>query len=558
MKVLFSLIKTSLNINFGISALKYRFTKEKKRLWEPILVFISIIIGFVTMFGMFTFFLIGVFMAGKSLGQPEIVLTMAFMGAQLVILIFGIFYIMSSFYFSKDLNLLIPLPIKPGHIITAKLIIILINEYLVALPLLIPALIIYGIGFGVSVGYWLKGAFLILTTPILPLTIAALFVIILMRFVNIRKSKDLLVIIGSLLGLFIGIGINFFVQQIPEGSEEEFIKNLIESQEGIIRSISAKFPPSLWATYGLSKSGFEGLGYFILFIGVSLLLFAALIWLGNQIFYKGFLAGQEVYRKNKSLSVKQLEEHSAKTSSPVLALFWKEWKLFMRTPIYVMNGLAGMLVAPIFMIMPLLSRRSEFENLLIQLQNPELGFTVTLVVLAISLFISSINIVASTSISREGSTFWISKLIPVSPREQVLAKLFHSTVLSLIGIIPIIAIAQLLIGLSAFRVLALVILGIFGSFMLNTMNLIIDLIRPKLEWNDPQEAIKQNLNAMLGMLLSLISIALLAGISVILILVKSPEWLVYLILAIIMGSMDVITIQLLFALAKRQYARIEA
>ena len=41
--------------------------------------------------------------------------------------------------------------------------------------------------------------------------------------------------------------------------------------------------------------------------------------------------------------------------------------------------------------------------------------------------------------------------------------------------------------------------------MLNTMTLIIDVLRPKLEWNNPQEAIKQNMNALLSMLLSLIS-----------------------------------------------------
>src|SRR5690606_15496036 len=144
-------------VNFGISALKYRFTKEKKKLWEPILVLLSLLIGLGTMTGLYTLFLMGVFMAGKSLGQPEIVLTIAFVASQLIILIFGIFYIISSFYFSKDMNILIPLPIKPSQLIASKFVTILVNEYLVALPLLLPAIIIYGTSIKVNIVYWFKG-----------------------------------------------------------------------------------------------------------------------------------------------------------------------------------------------------------------------------------------------------------------------------------------------------------------------------------------------------------------------------------------------------------------
>ena len=45
MKQFINLLKISLNVNFGISALRYRFTKERKRLWEPVLIFLSIIVG---------------------------------------------------------------------------------------------------------------------------------------------------------------------------------------------------------------------------------------------------------------------------------------------------------------------------------------------------------------------------------------------------------------------------------------------------------------------------------------------------------------------------------
>ena len=108
----------------------------------------------------------GVFMAGQSLGHPEIVITLSFVASQLIILIFGIFYIISVFYFSNDMSILIPLPIKPGEVLGVKFITILLSEYLIALPMLLPAFIIYGAGSWQGILYWLKGSILILMAPI--------------------------------------------------------------------------------------------------------------------------------------------------------------------------------------------------------------------------------------------------------------------------------------------------------------------------------------------------------------------------------------------------------
>ena len=45
MRTFISLLKANLNVHFGISSLKYRFTKEKNRLWEPIAIIIAILVG---------------------------------------------------------------------------------------------------------------------------------------------------------------------------------------------------------------------------------------------------------------------------------------------------------------------------------------------------------------------------------------------------------------------------------------------------------------------------------------------------------------------------------
>ena len=191
-----------LNINYSISALKYRFTREKKKRWEPVLIGAAIIVSLLPLLAMYTAFILSAFAGGMLMGQPEIVLTMAFVFAQLVILIFGIFYIMGTFYFSKDIMSLVPLPLKPYEIIGGKFIVVMVNEYLTSLPLLLPPIIIYGIGTSQGLFYWLKSIVLMAAAPVIPLAIAALMVILLMRVVNIGRYKDLLAVAGGIILIF--------------------------------------------------------------------------------------------------------------------------------------------------------------------------------------------------------------------------------------------------------------------------------------------------------------------------------------------------------------------
>lgn len=557
MRALISLLKTHLNVYFGISSLKYRFTKEKKRLWEPVAILAAILLGGGSLVVMYSFLLLGVFIGGQAIGHPEIVLTLAFMVSQLVILIFGIFYIMSIFYFSKDMNILVPLPLKPGEVLGVKFITILISEYLIALPMLLPAFIIYGTGSWQGLFYWVKGFVLVLMAPILPLVIAAIFVVTLMRFINIRKSKDVMVVIGSLLGLFMGVGINFLTQNIPEGNEEEFIKHLIESNRGLIEAIGNKFPPSIWATIGLSDPGWQGWSYFLLFVGLSLLLMGLLFWIGNHFFYRGYLSGQESSRKNRTLSKKEMEKRASKISSPIIALFWREWKLFMRTPIYVMNGLAGMIMIPLIMMMPLITKSEELTEVLNYAKDPEYALITALACLGIMLFASSMNMISCTAVSREGHMFWISKIMPISPRDQILAKLLHGSTLSFIGLVVIAIPFHFFLEVSPYRLISIIILGLLASGLINVLGLMVDVLRPKLEWNDPQEAIKQNFNVFLGMLISFLVMAILGGISIILILNKIPEFLVYAALGLTTIILLVPSLCGLFALANIQYRNLE-
>ena len=560
MKPFASFVKMQLNVNYGISALKYRFTREKKKLWEPILIAVVIPLSLLPLLVMYTLMMTGVFAAGAALDQPEIILTISFLFAQLTILFFGMFYIMGTFYFSQDIESLIPLPLKPYEVVGGKFVVIMINEYITALPILLPPLIIYGVGSGQGLGYWLKGLLLTLATPVMPLAAAALVIMILMRFVNFRRYKDLLAVIGGLAAIALGMGVNMFAQNMAGVGDPDYIKNLIASKSGLIELIGSRFPPSIWATRGLSVHGMMGSGYILLFLFVSVLLFLLLLWLSNRVFYKALLAGQEVTGKKKALSGVQMDKQYGKTSSSVSAMMKREWKLLFRTPVYALNGLIGAIIGPLIVFVMFFAKGSDEEaaQLFDIINKPEMIDYVLLGGLALMLFTAGMNMVASTSLSREGKNFWITKMIPVSAQQQVTAKLLLSYLVSAGGIIVTAILMWVFVKVSPIWILGTGLVALLGAVPMVALSLMLDVFHPKLVWSSEQEAMKQNMNSVMGMLLSMLVLAILGVVTFVMLILKLPMWLVFAALGVVSVILGVLSILALYAVAQRKYKELEA
>ena len=125
------------------------------------------------------------------------------------------------------------------------------------------------------------------------------------------------------------------------------------------------------------------------------------------------------------------------------------------------------------------------------------------VILAAALFMTicgSINGTASSTFSREGAQFWISRVIPVAPREQAAAKFLHSYLVAMLGVVTASVVAAIFLHLKAAHLAAAVVLSLVAGVLLTAVGMMIDLARPLLDWTNPQKAIKQNLNVLLAML----------------------------------------------------------
>jgi ABC-2 type transport system permease protein len=495
MKKLVSLIKIDLNVSFGLSALKHKL-RDKRERTRMIIVFIALL-SLLPTYIMLIKGLQGLYLAYEYVGQKSAFLLSGFLYAQIFIFIFGIIFIMSKYYFSNDLNILVPLPIRAKDIIGTKFITSMINEYLTTLPIILPFIFIYGIKGGEGILYWLSSIFLVLFLPIIPLAIVSIIIMLFMKYTNIRGKKDLLRVIGYILLLVIILAFQFKMQSMGQKSiteGDDFFFNMAKDSNLLVKKFGMFFPWAMWGTLALTEAySLNGLLNFILFIGISILGFLIMLELSEKLFFKGLIGNMEVsHNKNKKISIKDY----SKLSPSFLAIGLKEIKMLFRTPVYLMNSVMGVIIIPIIFLI------SYYMNEGISLGGAGNYFDshlISLIGAGIIVFLAGIDGVGSTTFSREGKNLWIQRVLPIKTKDQIFGRIFAALIIQIIGIIALLISLYFVVELKIENIFWIAFLGLLGSVVMTEIGMIVDIFRPMLDWDNPQKVMKQNLNVVITM-----------------------------------------------------------
>ena len=130
----------------------------------------------------------------KEFDFSNLVLSFVIPIGGLTSIVFGIFSIISVFYFSKDSERLLPLPIKSSELLLAKFFSALFSEYLLLIMFIYPIIFGVGLGIGASFIYYLYSLIIFILMPIIPSVIMAIILMlfnkILMEFSHIIKKAD--------------------------------------------------------------------------------------------------------------------------------------------------------------------------------------------------------------------------------------------------------------------------------------------------------------------------------------------------------------------------------
>ena len=92
----------------------------------------------------------------------------------------------------------------------------------------------------------------------------------------------------------------------------------------------------------------------------------------------------------------------------------------------------------------------------------------------------------------------------MSYESQLFAKILSGIVISIFSTTGYILIAMLIIKIPLFALVISTIVSFFTCILFNYLQLVTDLIRPKLNWETEQAAIKQNMNTLFELLFAII------------------------------------------------------
>ncbi|MGI6129463.1 MAG: hypothetical protein ACOYEO_05140, partial [bacterium] len=113
-----------------------------------------------------------VYQAATMLGDPSLTLLLAAAAGLFTVLVFGVPYLASAFYYEDDFTRLAPLPLAPWQLAGAKLLMVWLGELLTLLLTVAPLLVVYGLRARPQPWYWLLLPLMYLLLPALPLAVA--------------------------------------------------------------------------------------------------------------------------------------------------------------------------------------------------------------------------------------------------------------------------------------------------------------------------------------------------------------------------------------------------
>jgi len=552
-----SLLKLQINSRFGLSMARYNFRHNRKELWKTIGMALIIIFALGQFVFLYTYMMSKLHEAARLMNSPQLILTMGAAAGGLVILFFGIFYILGALFLARDTEFLASLPIRQSSVFLSKFILVLMGEYPIALFFMLPPVIIYGTGAQKGILYYIAALICILLLPIVPLVISSLLSMVLMNVVSRSRRRELIIIIGSLV-LFLALfaGQNFLFSRIPENSSEmELYLKILQSRDGLVEWSGRIFPPSVWITKALSHTGAEAiknLGYLIL---LSAACFVPVWMLSSLIYQRGATAQLEAEKKTVR------KELTYKGSSPVMVIFKNEWKIILRTPVYALNSLIGIIVGPVLMAMPLFggtfAQDPDLQALFSLIDRFGSSSARVLIISGVLTLFGCFNAAISSTYSREGNSLWILKSIPVKPQVQAAGKLMAGYSISLLCAVATSLAMALSLRLSFGVWLSGTVLSAAALFPVCLAGILIDIARPKLNWNNPTEAIKQNMNVVLGMLAGATVIVALGAVSYGLLRLQASPVLLYGAIVVILAALSAAGVIALGKTAVRVYSRLE-
>ena len=452
----------------------------------------------------------------KIINQQEIFIGLILLVATAFCVIQTIFSSINVFYFTKDNEYILPLPLKPYEIILARTNVLIITEYIVTVLIGFIPLLVYGVLTSASMSYYLLMFVALVLVPILPILLVSIIVMIIMSFAKITKNKNKFQLIATILVLSIVIALSLSTTKLQDDITNEQLAHMLVEANGMVDLLKGYFPTLDYAISSLTSDSIvvaliELLKVLVFTIsGVIVYVFIA-----QKIYFKG-LVGNLFSSSSKKKNIK-INTNKYNNSKLYKSYISKEFKCLIRNPVFFMQCLLPAILIPLLMIvMVILQMKNSITPQMSEQLNSFNGntFIVACVILGVIQFFSMFIYIAITAISRDGKNAIFMKYIPVSLYKQYIYKCIPNIIMGSITSIISIVIANIILKLDMLMIVLVFIVAIIMNVAESIILIIIDLKRPKLEWDSEYAVVKQNFNLIFPMIISMVAIfiIILAGV----------------------------------------------
>lgn len=425
--------------------------------------------------------------------------------------VFGMSVILSVFYFSNDMNYLLPFPLRPWEIIASKFTVAFINESVMEFMIILSAMIGYMAATKFTLAGILVSVFTMITVPILPLVYCAVISVVLMTFTGLIKNKDSVhKIMGLATVLFIAIAF-YSVSMVGGLNIDNYAVSLANGHNALYNVLAVVFIHVKLICEGMTGNVAAVAGYIL----VNVVAIAIFLVLAQLFYFKG-VVGLGSAGKSSYVAVEELvRKGRAGKKGKMRAYFVKEMKVLFRTPAFLLNCVLINFLWPlmVYAVYMLQGSSTLFRTLLkyYRLGNEKMHVFVPVFVITVSILVTAANALASSAVTREGAGFVFMKYVPMSVRQQLMVKALVSIVISQTCLTLYIVTGAVWLKIDAGLTVFYLLLSLLGVMFVTFLGIALDTVNPKLLWDDEINALRGNSTVFFSMAYAMILGALLVA-----------------------------------------------
>ena len=505
MKVFLSLSGLLLKAFFGISRLKLE--KTPKGIAKQVGIGFLVLYGIASIGSIFVLMTLSNYDALAPIGLQGMVILNNLVLVSIMTFGLSLILVMSIYFMSGAEIGLQALPLKPWQLFSAKLVVVYVSEVFFSLLVLVPTLVIFGIREQPGLLFYVHGLAGALLVPLIPVCLVFFLVVPVMRAFRRVRNRSALLFVSGFLGIAAMVAFQVYFQSgLTRMTDPEWIIASLGSPDSLVGSIGSLYPPTylLWKAMS-GGAAFQAVGSFLLLAGIC----AAAVFGTVAILSKAYtesLLGFDERRLRKTADADLYIRARFRRGGLEAGLFRREWVLMNREMTYFLNGPFIIILLPLILVILFFVQRPLFEeqlggaNLLDLIRQYSSQPFMVLIPAAVGAFLGGGTMITATSFSRDAKFLPILKSLPIPASALGRAKLLHGLAFGAAAIVlttlPLVILLQL--GMAG----SLLSLGLAASFiwLANILGLYLDTAAPRLRWDTPLAAFKQNPNALAGML----------------------------------------------------------